>query len=72
MALLFPRQVLLACLLAMAAARPEKDATILVDERTDRGDGNFFYNVETSNGIEKTKTGTPGSAGQSNMDGSFR
>ncbi|XP_050704883.1 cuticle protein AM1159-like [Eriocheir sinensis] len=64
--------VLLACLLAVAAARPDKDATITLDERSDSGDGNFYYNVQTSNGIELSKTGTPGSEGQSNMDGSFR
>ncbi|XP_050720666.1 cuticle protein AM/CP1114-like [Eriocheir sinensis] len=63
--------LVLACLLAVAAARPEKDSVILKDERSDSGDGNFYYSFETSNGIEKTKTGTPGSAGQSNMDGSF-
>nr|AAV28477.1 arthrodial cuticle protein AMP6.0 [Callinectes sapidus] len=58
--------------LALAAARPDKDATILTDEREDRGDGNFFYRFETSNGIQKEKTGTPGSEGQSNMVGSFQ
>lgn len=72
MTLLFLRQILFACLLAVTVARPEKDATILVDERSDSGDGNFYYNYETSNGIKKTKTGRPGSEGQSNMDGSFR
>lgn len=72
MVVLLPRQVVLACLLAVAAARPEKDATILKDERSDSGDGNFYYSFETSNGIQKTKTGRPGSEGQSNMDGSFR
>ncbi|KAK8377693.1 hypothetical protein O3P69_013974 [Scylla paramamosain] len=64
--------VVLACMLAVAVARPDRDATIVVDERTDNGDGNFFYNVQTSNGIEKSKTGTPGSEGQSNFQGSFR
>lgn len=64
--------MVLACLLVVAAARPDKDATILVNERTDSGDGSFSYNVETSNGIEMSRTGTPGSAGQSNFRGSFR
>ncbi|KAK8377221.1 hypothetical protein O3P69_013692 [Scylla paramamosain] len=64
--------VVLACLLAVAAARPDKDATILADERSDDGDGNFYYRFETSNGIKKEKTGTPGVEGQSNMVGSFQ
>lgn len=64
--------MVLACLLAVAAARPDKDATILKDERSDSGDGNFYYTYETSNGIQQAKTGTPGSEGQSNYDGSFR
>nr|P81576.1 RecName: Full=Cuticle protein AM1159; Short=CPAM1159 [Cancer pagurus] len=50
----------------------ENTATVVVDERTDNGDGNFNYNFQTSNGIEDTKTGTPGSQGQSNMQGTFR
>ncbi|XP_037798506.1 cuticle protein AMP1A-like [Penaeus monodon] len=51
---------------------PEYDAEILVDEREDRGDGNFRYRFETSNGIKTEKVGTPGSEGQSNMQGAFR
>ncbi|XP_047478882.1 cuticle protein AMP1B-like [Penaeus chinensis] len=50
---------------------PEYDAEILVDEREDRGDGNFRYRFETSNGIRTEKVGTPGSQGQSNMQGAF-
>nr|P81575.1 RecName: Full=Cuticle protein AM/CP1114; AltName: Full=CPAM/CPAM1114 [Cancer pagurus] len=49
----------------------DRDATILKDDRTDNGDGNFHYSFETSNGIQDTKTGVPGSAGQSNMNGDF-
>ncbi|XP_045101422.1 cuticle protein AM/CP1114-like [Portunus trituberculatus] len=64
--------VVLACLLAVAAARPDKDATIVTDERNDQGDGNFYYRFETSNGIQKEKTGTPGIEGQSNYVGSFQ
>ncbi|XP_045621222.1 cuticle protein AMP1A [Procambarus clarkii] len=65
--------VLLALLVALAAAapRPEKDAVTLVDDRSDSGDGNFQYNFETSNGIIEERTGTPGSKGQSNMQGSI-
>ncbi|XP_045101413.1 cuticle protein AM1159-like isoform X1 [Portunus trituberculatus] len=65
-------EVALASVLAVVAASQDKDATIVVDERTDSGDGNFSYNVKTSNGIEISRTGTPGSEGQSNFRGSFR
>ncbi|KAK4304188.1 hypothetical protein Pmani_023822 [Petrolisthes manimaculis] len=65
---------LLVCLIGVAVAVPraDQDATLLLDERSDNGDGNFKYAFETSNGIYKEKTGVPGSAGQSNMQGSYR
>ncbi|XP_069996576.1 cuticle protein AMP1B-like isoform X2 [Penaeus vannamei] len=66
--------ILFACLAAAAFAfpqNPEGDAEVVFDERTDQGDGNFRYAFETSNGIRAEKTGVPGSAGQSNMQGSF-
>ncbi|XP_047478802.1 cuticle protein AMP4-like [Penaeus chinensis] len=72
--------ILLVCLAGLVAAspmpqsqnrHPEYDAEILVDEREDRGDGNFRYRFETSNGIRTEKVGTPGSQGQSNMQGAF-
>ncbi|XP_045621374.1 cuticle protein AMP1A-like [Procambarus clarkii] len=66
------RLALILCLVAVAAAAPEKDAYTLVDERTNLGDGRFSYKYETSNGISAQKTGTPGVEGQSNMEGSFR
>ncbi|XP_050720647.1 cuticle protein AMP1A-like [Eriocheir sinensis] len=68
--------VLLTTLLGLAAAAPQlssdRDAYIITDERTDNGDGNFKYLFETSNGIFSQRTGTPGSEGQSNMQGSER
>ncbi|KAK8745506.1 hypothetical protein OTU49_000225, partial [Cherax quadricarinatus] len=65
---------LLALLVAVVAAapRPDKDAVTLVDERHDNGDGNFNFKFETSNGINEERVGTPGSEGQSNMQGSIR
>ncbi|XP_063598382.1 cuticle protein AMP1B-like [Penaeus indicus] len=72
--------IFLVCLAGLVAAspmpqsqnrHPEYDAEILVDEREDRGDGNFRYRFETSNGIRTEKVGTPGSEGQSNMQGAF-
>ncbi|XP_042890832.1 cuticle protein AMP1A-like [Penaeus japonicus] len=71
---------LLICLAGVAAAsalpqfqdrHPEYTAETLVDEREDRGDGHFRYLFRTSNGINTEKVGTPGSKGQSNMQGSF-
>ncbi|XP_071552009.1 cuticle protein AMP1B-like [Panulirus ornatus] len=67
--------VLLACLVALAAAAPQRDeseAEVLSDVRSDSGDGNFAYQFETSNGIYQEVIGTPGSEGQSNKEGSFR
>ncbi|XP_069996572.1 cuticle protein AMP1A-like isoform X1 [Penaeus vannamei] len=64
--------VLFVCLIAVAFARPDGDAEVLLDERVDQGDGNFKHTVETSNGIFQETVGTPGAAGQSNMVGSYR
>ncbi|KAG7176961.1 Cuticle protein [Homarus americanus] len=67
--------ILLACLVALAAAAPrpdEDEAKILVDERQATADGNFNYRYETENGISEDRLGTPGSEGQSNMQGTFR
>ncbi|XP_042867667.1 cuticle protein AM1199-like [Penaeus japonicus] len=45
---------------------------ILRDERQDYGDGNFNYQFETENGISVNARGTPGSKGQSNIEGAYR
>ncbi|KAG0725274.1 Cuticle protein AM1199 [Chionoecetes opilio] len=45
---------------------------ILKDERENYGDGNFRYSFETENGIQMSAVGTPGSRGQSNIQGSYR
>ncbi|ROT72356.1 Cuticle protein AMP3 [Penaeus vannamei] len=72
--------ILLVCLAGLVAAspmpqpqnrHPEYTAETLLDEREDQGDGNFRYRFETSNGIKTEKVGTPGSKGQSNMQGAF-
>ncbi|XP_050720519.1 cuticle protein AM1199-like isoform X2 [Eriocheir sinensis] len=44
---------------------------ILRDERENYGDGNFRYDFETENGIRMNAVGTPGSRGQSNIQGSY-
>lgn len=74
--------VLFACLVAVAAAAPQfgnqnefrpeyRQIAILRDEREDFGDGNFRYEFETENGILTNAVGTPGSQGQSNIQGYF-
>lgn len=75
--MLFLPQVLLACLIAVASAAPQleqeqRPIAILLDERSDSGDGNFNYNFETENGIAMEVSGTPGAAGQTNMQGVYR
>lgn len=68
--------MVLACLFAVAAAAPQElvqePIEVLFDERSDSGDGNFKYNFEAENGIAMDVSGTPGAAGQSNMQGVFR
>ncbi|XP_064084534.1 cuticle protein AM1159-like [Macrobrachium nipponense] len=59
------------CLAAMAFAAPQEDAQILKDERVDNGDGSFSYSFAADNGIETEVAGTPGSEGQSNMEGFY-
>ncbi|XP_071552006.1 cuticle protein AM1199-like [Panulirus ornatus] len=73
--------VILACLAAVAVAAPQqyhyydrpdyRHIAILRDEREDRGDGNFRYEFETENGIQVNAVGTPGSKGQSNIQGFY-
>ncbi|KAK3857465.1 hypothetical protein Pcinc_036298 [Petrolisthes cinctipes] len=58
--------------LAAALPRPDQNAHTVKDERTDKGDGNFNYVIETSNDIYEERTGTVGSEGQSNMVGAYR
>merc|ERR1712183_706531 len=73
--------VIIACLVAVAVASPQfgrgssqptgRPIAILRDERTDNGDGHFSYSFEAENGIRSDVVGRPGSAGQSNMEGSY-
>ncbi|XP_042241703.1 cuticle protein AM1199-like [Homarus americanus] len=75
--------VLLACLATATLAAPQTyggsdnrpqypHIAILRDERVDHGDGNFRYEFETENGIHVNAVGTPGSEGQSNIQGFYR
>ncbi|XP_069167585.1 cuticle protein AM1159-like [Procambarus clarkii] len=68
--------VILACLAAMAAAAPQPQdsppVAILRDDRQDSGEGNFNYAFEAENGISVEASGSPGSEGQSNIQGVYR
>lgn len=67
-------QVLLACLATVAIAAPQLPvAQVLRQEQVDNdGTGIFRYVVEADNGIYVAATGTPGSQGQVNHEGSYR
>ncbi|XP_037798706.1 cuticle protein AM1159-like [Penaeus monodon] len=70
------KSAIFACLFAVALAAPQQNplglAEVLVDERVDNGDGTFQYNFQTSNDIAAQRTGSVGSAGQSNHQGVYR
>ncbi|XP_066941711.1 cuticle protein AMP4-like [Macrobrachium rosenbergii] len=68
--------VFVSCLVAFALAAPQGDdrdrlANILRDDRVDNGDGSFSYAFASDNGLEMEVAGTPGSEGQSNMQGYY-
>ncbi|XP_068223280.1 cuticle protein AM1199-like [Palaemon carinicauda] len=48
-----------------------RPVAIISDTRQDNGDGSFSYAFEAENGISTNVRGTPGSAGQSNMEGVY-
>ncbi|KAK8377753.1 hypothetical protein O3P69_014012 [Scylla paramamosain] len=66
--------VILACLAAVALARPQNPDSIeiLRQETVDNGDGNFNYLFETENGIYKEVVGSPSANGAQTMRGSYR
>ncbi|XP_068215675.1 cuticle protein AM1159-like [Palaemon carinicauda] len=68
--------VILSCLVAVALGAPQIDrvapiVNIIGQESIDNGDGNFRYSFSADNGIETEVIGTPGAAGQSNMQGYY-
>ncbi|XP_068226260.1 cuticle protein AM1159-like [Palaemon carinicauda] len=73
--------ILFACFTAVALAAPQFSqgnfqtsvpvAQILQDERSANPDGSFNYAFQTDNGIFVQAQGTPGSFGQSNIQGSY-
>ncbi|XP_071551995.1 cuticle protein AM1199-like [Panulirus ornatus] len=74
--------VVLACLAAVAVAAPQqfvgdfveqkRPIAILSQNQQDNGDGSFTYDFEAENGIAVSAVGTPGSKGQSNIQGTYR
>ncbi|XP_042242600.1 cuticle protein AM1199-like [Homarus americanus] len=70
------RLVILISLAAVALAGPQyrpdyRHIGIVSDTREDHGDGRFRYHFITEHGINAHATGTPGSRGQSNIQGGF-
>lgn len=75
-------QALLVCLVAVAAAAPQfhgryrpydgRHIAILSQSQEGPDGARFRYQFQTENGINVQARGTPGSKGQSNIDGSFR
>ncbi|XP_071551767.1 cuticle protein AM1159-like [Panulirus ornatus] len=68
--------LVLACLAAVAVAAPQLQdvrpiVQVLRDERQDDGNGYFNYALEADNGIYMVVSGTPGSEGQSNIEGTY-
>ena len=75
---LLPQLVLLA-VVGCAWAAPQVDpnnrdavAEVILDERTDNGDGAPVYRFETTNQIAEQREGFVGSAGQSNYQGAIQ
>ena len=65
----------MACVLAVAAAQRFVDrplVQLLRDDRQNFGQGAFRYEIEADNGIFHQAEGSPGSLGQTNMQGSYR
>lgn len=50
---------------------PQKDAVLLSETNENAGDGNFAFSYSIDNGVNVEVVGTPGSAGQSNLRGSY-
>ncbi|CAL4106785.1 unnamed protein product, partial [Meganyctiphanes norvegica] len=64
---------ILACLVAVATCRPQEEIPVAIIRQTDTGvEGAVFANeFEADNGINQAQAGAEGSAGQSNLSGSF-
>merc|ERR1712055_917987 len=67
------KPVIIACLVALASCRPQDDIPIAILRQDNTGvEGAVFsHEFEAENGIIQAKSGAAGSAGQSNLQGSF-
>ncbi|XP_047478899.1 cuticle protein AMP1A-like [Penaeus chinensis] len=66
--------IVLACLAAVAVAAPqleERVVELLRDDRVANEDGTFSYAVEADNGIKTAVSGSIGTKGQINQEGSY-
>ncbi|XP_047478052.1 cuticle protein AMP4-like [Penaeus chinensis] len=66
-------QLVLVALVAVAAAAPQQQppVAILLDERVSPENGAYSFQFQADNGIVQSETGTPGSQGQTNVQGVF-
>ncbi|XP_076055264.1 cuticle protein AM1159-like [Oratosquilla oratoria] len=70
---LFPdnmKLIVLAAVVAVAAAATIP-VTVLVDERVAPAGGAYSTNVQLDNGVSLSETGSPGSLGQTNVQGQY-
>nr|XP_045621364.1 cuticle protein AMP4-like [Procambarus clarkii] len=65
--------VVLTCLAAAVVAAPQGNKQVVLTkyEHNDSGDGNFNYAIDADNGISVSVSGSPGTAGQVNMQGFY-
>ncbi|XP_027233829.2 cuticle protein AMP1A [Penaeus vannamei] len=66
--------IVLACLAAVALAAPqleERVVELLRDDRVANEDGTYSYAVEADNGIKTAVSGSIGTEGQINQEGSY-
>ncbi|XP_042859015.1 cuticle protein AM1199-like [Penaeus japonicus] len=72
------KTIILVCIIALGLADPQygrpnqKHVAIVREDRQDDGNGRFSYSFEAENGISVAAAGSPGSKGQSNINGNFR
>ncbi|XP_063598398.1 cuticle protein AM/CP1114-like [Penaeus indicus] len=64
---------ILALVVAVAAAVPQKDRPIAIlrDDRIAPESGSYSFQFETENGIRHTEDGSPGEKGQTNSQGVY-
>ncbi|XP_066941710.1 cuticle protein AMP4-like [Macrobrachium rosenbergii] len=75
-AVFFSSLALGAILASLVSGAPQQNTprpiAIIKDERFQPQDGSYSFDLETENGIIQSEAGSPGSEGQTNVQGSFR